>query len=378
MKRLLPLALVALALAAGCSRQDPVAEPPRPVGVEQAKPLSGDAGRRYTATLLPREQVAMVFRVGGYVEDILTLPGANGQKVLVERGQKIRKGQVLARLRTVDYQARVTAARAALDEASVTRNQAVTDLKRLEALLRANAVAQAEYDRAKEKHDAAVTRVEAAASQLAGAQVSLQDATLVAPFDGIIERRDVERGALVGPGAAAFVVADLTVMKAVFGVPDVLLDTVRVGDRLGLRLETAGIERVGVVRAIAPAADQRSRVFEIEIDVPNGDGALKDGMTATVQLGAGRAGGAPSVPLRALVRPAGASEGYAVYVVEQREGHDVAVARLVRLGAVQGSRVELVEGVAQGERVITTGATIMRTGDRVRILPGEGGEDVKQ
>ena len=150
------------------------------------------------------------------------------------------------------------------------------------------------------------------------------------------------------------------------------------GDRLGLRLETAGIERVGVVRAIAPAADQRSRVFEIEIDVPNGDGALKDGMTATVQLGAGCAGGAPSVPLRALVRPAGASEGYAVYVVEQREGHDVAVARLVRLGAVQGSRVELVEGVAQGERVITTGATIMRTGDRVRILPGEGGEDVKQ
>lgn len=363
------VALFGLLALAGCGREADVAAPARPVGVQVAAPLEGVSGRRYTATLQPREQVAVAFRVGGYVEDILSVPGPAGG-VDADRGAAVRRGQVLARLRTTDYQARVATARAALAEAVAVRRQAGIDLERLSTLLRSKAVAQADYDKARERADSAVAREEAARGRLAEALEQLRDTAIISPLSGVITRRGVERGTLATPGHVAYEVADLSRMKAVFGVPDVVVGALRPGAMLEVRV--AALDRVmeGSITAVSPAADKRSRIFDVEIGIPNVDQSLKDGMSATVVLGAGEAGPLPAVPLAAVVRPAGSTEGYAVFVVERRNEADVAVLRTVQLGAVEGSNVELLEGVRVGEPVVVLGATLLRDGEPVKVLPG--------
>lgn len=396
MLRILPL-LGLLALAA-CGEGREATEATRPVGVEAAAPLEGVTGRRYTATLEPREQVSVAFRVGGYVEDILTVPvsssvqnatrvqtgaavpGADARtpaaktgqarRVDAERGDAVRRGQVLARLRTADYQGRVAAARGALDETVAARRQAGIDLERLTVLLRDKAVAQSEYDKAREKADATTAREEAARGRLAEALDQLRDTALICPLDGVITMRDVERGALATPGKVAYVVADLSRMKAVFGVPDSLVDAMHPGASLDVRVASVDVVRTGRVTAVSPAADKRSRVFDVEVTLDNPDGLLREGMSAVVVLGAGSAGPSPAVPLSAVVRPAGKADGYAVFVVGDEGGTAVAQQRTVRLGTVEGSRVEIVEGLEAGERVVVLGATLLHDGERVRVLPG--------
>lgn len=372
--RLLPL-LGLLALAA-CGDEQGVREASRPVGVEVAAPLEGVTGRRYTATLEPREQVSVAFRVGGYVEDILTVSagaeakGNNARRVDAERGDRVRKGQVLARLRTTDYQGRVAAARGAVDEAVAARRQSALDLERLGTLLRDKAVAQADYDRAREKADATVAREEAARGRLAEALDQLRDTALICPLDGVLTKRSVERGTLATPGMVAYVVADMTRMKAVFGVPDTLVDAVRPGAHLDVLVPSVGVAQQGRVTAVSPAADKRSRIFDVEVTLDNAGGLLREGMSATVELGGGSAGPAPAVPLAAVVRPAGRAEGYAVFVVEDVDGGTVAHEREVVPGTVEGSRVELTQGVRPGERVVVLGATLLHDGEHVRVLPG--------
>ena len=108
----------------------------------------------------------------------------------------------------------------------------------------------------------------------------------------------------------------------------------------------------------------------MEVTLDNAGGLLREGMSATVELGGGSAGPAPAVPLAAVVRPAGRAEGYAVFVVEDVDGGTVAHEREVVLGTVEGSRVELTQGVRPGERVVVLGATLLHDGEHVRVLPG--------
>lgn len=360
----LALALAAF-LALAANRSAP-AEPPLPVGVEQARTLDQAPAHRYTATLIPREQVAVSFKVAGYVTDMA--PGPGGR--LLDRGDRVARGQVLARLRDAEYQARFNSARFALEEARAARTQAAADLTRSERLTAGGYLAQSELDKARERAEATAARVETASFQMEEARLQLADAVLACPLSGVVAARHVERGTLVSPGTKAFTVADFSAMKAVFGVPDSLVGTLSPGQALDVAVEAVGRTLSGRITSVSPSADPRSKVFEVEVTVDNADTVLKDGMAAVVALGGEAARTRPSAPLAAVVRPLGRTEGYALFVVQEREGRNWAVAREIRLGRVSGSRVEILEGLDPGETVITMGATLARDGAAVRIIPG--------
>ena len=124
----------------------------------------------------------------------------------------------------------------------------------------------------------------------------------------------------------------------------------------------------GRITRISPSADPNSRVFEVEAALPNPDGRMKVGMLATLRLGSGGQDAGVFVPLASVVRPAGDSVGYAVYVVEDSKA-PTARLRRVTLGEVQENRIAVREGLAQGERVIVRGATIVADGQAVRVMP---------
>jgi multidrug efflux system membrane fusion protein len=164
-------------------------------------------------------------------------------------------------------------------------------------------------------------------------------------------------------------VANTRVVKVVFGVPDVVVASLRLGETLAIQAEAIPGEALqGLITRIAPSADPNSRVFEVEAALPNPDGRMKVGMLATLRLGGDAPDAGMFVPLAAVVRPAGDSAGYAVYVVADSAG-TTARLRRVALGETSGNQIAVREGLARGEQVIVRGATIVADGQPVRVIP---------
>jgi multidrug efflux system membrane fusion protein len=127
----------------------------------------------------------------------------------------------------------------------------------------------------------------------------------------------------------------------------------------------------GQITAISPAADPKSRVFDIEVTIPNAQNLLKVGMIAslTVEGEANAAQAMPVVPLNAIVKSGNPENPFAVFVVEERNGVTTARRRNLKLGETLGNTVAVIEGLKAGERVITTGANLLQDDSRVQIIP---------
>jgi RND family efflux transporter MFP subunit len=165
-------------------------------------------------------------------------------------------------------------------------------------------------------------------------------------------------------------------VKARFGIPDAMIQSVALGAEINVTIEAlAGASLSGRITGIAPAADAQSRVFDIEVTVPNAAGHLRPGMIGTVALGPDgnglRAASAPvlTVPLTAVVRAEPGSEQFAVFVTERKGSEEIARLRRVTLGEVLGNGIAVREGVKLGDRVVVSGATLLVDGDTIRAIP---------
>ena len=294
----------------------------------------------------------LAFRVSGIVDAITQVRGADGRLRAIQDGDPVRKGQVLARLRQVEYRDQVA-------DADATLRQAEADYERASQLYENRSISKAEYD-------AAYARYTASQARRSQSAISLSDATLRAPIDGVILRRSVEVGSLAGPTAAAFSLADTRVVKVVFGVPDVVVAGLKLGQTLPIQAEALpGVRLEGRITRISPSADPNSRVFEVEAALLNPQGRLKVGMLATLQLGS-EAGTRRSSSPRRHRTAGGDTAGYAVYVVathRQRRRNFAASG-----SAGSGNLIAVREGLRAGERVIVRGATIVTDGQAVQIL----------
>jgi RND family efflux transporter MFP subunit len=364
-------------LASGCSKPQ-AAEPKaaRPVKIQAVTPTLPEIGVRYSASIEAFDQVTLAFKASGYVDEVLRRSGADGRLRLAQAGDRVTKGTVLARVRQTDYTDRVNQSRARLAESEASVTKARLDLERAQALYKTDSLTKPELDAAQASFDGATARLKAAELDIQLGLTALRDCELVAPSTGIILDRKVEVGTLAGAGTAGFVIGDLASVKARFGIPDSMIQSIHLGDSLDVTVEAvAGATFKGRVTAVAPIADAQSRVFDIEVTIPNGDGRLRPGMIGTVAIN--QAPGelrttdhAPlAVPLTAIVRSESGSGQFAVVVVQRENTVDVARLRQVELGQVLGNVITVVKGVSAGERVVVTGATLLVDGDPVKVLP---------
>jgi RND family efflux transporter MFP subunit len=159
-------------------------------------------------------------------------------------------------------------------------------------------------------------------------------------------------------------------MKAIFGVPERVARSLELGQELRLELESRADPVQGRVTAIAPSADARSRVFAVEVTVPNPERLIRAGTIATVRVPAGgepRGTGA-TVPLGAVVRSAAGGDRYSVFVVVDEGNRRVARARDVELGPIAGNAVQVASGLDGIEQVVVAGASLLADGDRVSVV----------
>jgi RND family efflux transporter MFP subunit len=358
-------------LSAACRQNAAVAATPlTPVGVSTIGTHTAGNRTPYSAGIVPYSQVDLAFKSGGYVESILRVRGADGRMRNIQEGDWVGRGTVLARVRESDYVANVTVAKAQLAQAQAALEQARLDFERTDALFRTDSVTKPQHDAAKAKLDSTTAGVNSAASGLTQAETALNDCALKAPLDAWVIRRNVEVGSLVGQTALGFSLAETRLVKAVFGVPDFVVGSLKLGEPQTIATAAAPGEFAGRITGIAPAADPRTRTFSIEVTVSNTGNVLRPGMVATLMLSGSREKGPiPVVPLSAVVRAVDNPNAFGVFVVEQRGDQFFARARTVELGTAYGNVIGLEGGLKPGDRVIVTGATQVRDGQQVRVLP---------
>ncbi len=373
MRRALAMSVLATTVLA-CGKGKDEAHPGIPVRLNVVQEAGGPGGIRYSASVEPRAQVDVAFKANGYVDAIRQVRGADGHIRNLQQGDKVSAGMLLAQIRDQEYRDQLQRAEANFAKARATLQKGTEDFRRASNLKETNSITGTDYDSAREEYESALAAVEAAKAQVNEAKINLGYTRLEAPMGGVILQRKIEVGTLVGPGSTAFVLADVTSVKVVFGLPDVMLGSVALGGKIGVSTASIpGRTFMGTVTAIAPSADQSTRVSQVEVTVPNAGGELRDGMIASLEVPGGAAGpgsvsATVAVPLAAVV-PGRDSGGYAVYVVADSGGGSVARYRPVELGQVAGTSIVVTSGLATGVRVIVSGATLVRDGAAVRPLP---------
>jgi multidrug efflux system membrane fusion protein len=164
--------------------------------------------------------------------------------------------------------------------------------------------------------------------------------------------------------------ADLHLVKAVFGVPDVAIKNVELGGTQTLTTESVPGEFEGRITAISPAADPKSRVFSVEVTIPNPYNVLRAGMVATLKTGGSElAAPVAVIPLSAVVRSIRDPGKFAAFVVVDQEGKSVARSRDIQVGETYGNLISVTQGLSEGEQVISVGATLVKEGEQVQVMP---------
>lgn len=392
--------MLACALVQGCTKTAKTADKaPTPVKVEAVQTYAATGGARYSASIVPGSQAELSFSVGGYLSQIMQVKGVDGRLRNVQQGDTVARGAVLARVRANDYavkvdqasgqlaQMRATLANSArqVEEAEVAAEKARLDFERAQALFASQSMTKSEYDAAKSQYDLNKAKIATAKSHLGvveaqiaaaeaaqtAAAITRDDTFLKAPFSGLLLQRSVEVGELISPGKSAFMLADTSVVKAQFGVPDLDIQNLKTGSSLTVDLDALpGKEFTGQITSISPSADQKTRLFEVEVSISNPDRLLKVGMIASLTLSTAHKDEAvPVVPLNAIIRSKDQPDQYSLFVVEDQSGKARVRLRSVALGDPYGNRVAVKSGVNVGDRVITSGGGRLVDGEAVQVIP---------
>jgi multidrug efflux system membrane fusion protein len=356
--------------AAGCKQQNAAETLPLPVHIATVRTLSMGNGARYSASIVPYAQVDLAFQSGGYIDRIRQVKNPSGGMRNIDQGDYVAQGTVLAVVRQQDYNDKVQQANAQLARAQAEYEKAKQTFDRTSALFASQSATKPDFDSAKAQLDSTAASVSGAKAQVSEANVALGNSELKAPFSGWVVKRSVDLGTLVGPATNGFTLADTRSVKAVFGVPDTAMDRVKLGQHLSVSTDTFPRPFAGRVSAISPSADPKSRVFSVEVTIENAKNQLKSGMIASLLLnGAQLPQPVLSVPLSAIIRDPGRADTFAVMIAEGTGETETARLRPVELAGTYGNMIAAKGGLAEGDRVITTGVSLIKNGDKVRVIP---------
>jgi membrane fusion protein, multidrug efflux system len=344
---LLPLALL------GCGEPAIEAAPePRPVRVLAVEPRRGGDVVSLTGTLAAETQVSLSFRIDGR---------------LIERGvqvgERVREGQVVARLDPQDQENSLRAARAELAAARGQLVEAENNYERQRSLLVAGFTTRVRYDQTVQTLQTVRALVDSAQANANIAQNRLDFTVLVADAPGVVTARGAEPGEVVAPGRMVVQVARDGGVDAVFDVPPALKDAAPPDPSIEVALTLdPSVRARGRVREVSPQADPATGTFRVWVSLIQPPTALRLGSTVTgrMQLGGSAA---IEIPPSALARAEGRAS---VWVVDPRT--QTVTSREVEVLRFDPSRVLIAQGLEAGDIIVTAGVQALRPGQRVRLL----------
>ncbi len=304
-------------------------------------------------TLLGQAETPISARVGGYLlrwsKDI---------------GSAVKKGELLAEISSPDAQQQLAQAVAGRQQAVSSVNLAKTTLDRWKGLLDQRAVSQQEFDERRSGYEQAVANLNAVDANIQRLKDMLAFTRVVAPFDGVITKRNVNVGDLIDPGAGRplFVLTQASSLRAYVYVPQAYSKGVQVGQSVTLtQAELPGQSFKGRVVRTAKAIDPATRSLQVEVGVDNPAGQLLPGAYVQVAMPLTQSGGLV-VPVNTLLLR---GEGPRVAVVDEK---GVVSLKAVELGKDFGAKAEVLSGITVADRLVLNPPDGLADGDRLQVV----------
>lgn len=352
----IPLSLIlCLLILPACDEQQaappPPARPPSPVRV--APVLQQEVKQTVTlvGTVEPWKRSIVASEVEGLV-----------QAFPAEEGMKVKRGDLLARLRTKTLQIRLDSAMAIYRESGARYEQAKRDLKRVRALFKRELVTQKDFDDAVAEEAALKERLSQLNAEIRQVRDSLNKSTVVAPFDGWITQEFTEIGQWVEEGGPVVEVVDLSHVQVEVPLPERYVSHIQIRDPVTATFDgLPAFEAQGQVFSLVAQADRTARTFPVKVEIPNPALAIKSGMVSRVTLRIDRPHQGLVVPKDALVLRGGKAF---VFRVNEGTVDQIPVTAVLHVEDL----VEIEGSVQAGMDVVVEGNERLFPGQPVRIL----------
>lgn len=343
-----------------------------PMTVEVAPVKKGDVSAHLTV-------------VGNLVglQTVDVAPRTNGRLLTmsVQMGDPVRRGQVIGKIEDREIVEQVSQAEASQMVSKATIRQREADLNvarvnfdRSKNLFERQLLAKQALDDAESRYLAAEAQIDLSKAQLAQAEarlselkINLQNTTVTSPVDGFVGKRNVDPGAMVSQNTPIASVVDISKLKMVVNVVEKDVRLVNVGDSGTVDVDAyPGEKFFGRVARVAPVLDPATRTASMEIEIANNDKRLKPGMYARVSLTVEERKNTLVAPKSAVVD----FENKRGVWMPNKDNRATFVP--VKLGIEDTEKIEITDGLKEGDRIVTTGATAVRNND-VLIIAGAAG-----
>jgi HlyD family secretion protein len=343
---------------------------PMVVELAAAKRASMSQEVRVVGNLIGEATVAVAPRTAGRLQD-----------VFVRLGDRVSRGQRIAKIEDFEIVEQVKQQEAAQEVAAATIRQREADLKLAETnversrnLFQRQLLPKQTLDDNEARYQAAVAQIDLARAQstqskarLDELRINLANTVIVSPVNGFVAKRSVDPGAFVSQNAPVVDVVDISRVRLVVNVVERDLKELKAGAAAKVEVDAFPGEMFqGRIARVAPVLDPATRTAPIEIEIPNSEFRLKPGMYARVGITTDVKKDSLVIPLNA-VADLGGRRGIFQHV------NGVAIFRTVELGTETAEFVEVLGGLTEGEQVITTGTRALRDGDRIQLAGGADG-----
>jgi membrane fusion protein (multidrug efflux system) len=328
-----------------------------------------------------RELAVVGNLVGDQTVSVVPKTAGRLQEISVKLGDRVTRGQRIARIEDQEILEQVKQAEAAIEVGKATIRQreadlelAKTNVERSRNLFQRQLLPQQTLDDAEAKYQSAQAALDLARAQNTQSQarldelrINLGNTIIGSPVNGFIARRSADPGAFVSANAPIVEVVDIQRVRLVANIIEKDLRQIGIGDMARVEVDAfPGEDFMGRIARVSPVLDPATRTAAIEVEIANDKFRLKPGMYARVGIITESHRNALVVPTNALVDANGARGVYLAV-------NEVAQFRAVKIGIEGNDRTEVLDGVSEGDWVVTTGAAGLRNGDPI-ILAGAGGE----
>lgn len=300
------LACITPLLLSGCHNAQPAPQSLPVVKTSRISMEKGAGERTYTAVVVARHEVQESFRVGGRIE-----------KRLVDVGDHVQEGQVLAVLDDKDLRYAMESAQAELRAANSNKEQAFTDERRYSKLLSGQVVSQSEYDLKHLSADEAKGRQERADRSLKLAMSKLGYATLRSSTDGVVTKVSAEAGQVVAEGQSVVTLARKGALEVLVDIPEKRIQDIKNAKAEVALWSNPSVRFEAVLREISPAADPATRTYAVRYSLPDADSSVHLGMSATLRLVEPASSPTARIPASALFNQ---GQGPGVWLVNPQNG----------------------------------------------------------
>ena len=269
-------------------------------------------------------------------------------EVLVDEGQHVKHGDLIARTDTIDYENTINSIKASYDLALI-------NLKRLSGLHKQEIISQSEIDKIK-------AEVQSLEADLAIAKVQLERCFIRSSISGIVNELPAKKGLYLAVGDPVATVLDIERLKVTVGIPESDVDAVRKLDSFEVSIEALGNKVVtGMKNFLAVAPESQAQLYRLELEVENESEEILPGMFARVEIVKEEFPAAIAIPLYSVI-----SRDNKHYVYLEENG--VAKLQEVKLGILDGWQIQIIEGLSPGQKVVVVGQRSVDEGQKLKVV----------